>query len=99
HAVAQLHQLVGRMAGTRRDFSASLLHHTRQVLDLLCGLEREPGATGALPADLDLTAYIRAEISDSWDSADETPEHEELTALTQLVVDLLSPSSGQRNDD
>jgi CRISPR-associated protein Cmr2 len=97
-AVDQLHQLVCRMSGPQRDFSTSLLHHTRDVLDLLTGLGREPGATGRLPADLDLAAYIRAEITDSWDSADEAHDDEKLTTLTQLVVDLLYPSPARRDD-
>jgi len=98
-AIDQLRQLVERVARPRRDFSASLIHHTRDVLERLGDLEREPGATGALPAGLDLTAYVRAEISDSWDSADQTPDDEALAELAQLVVDLLSPSSGRRGEN
>ncbi|MBX6751408.1 MAG: type III-B CRISPR-associated protein Cas10/Cmr2 [Micromonosporaceae bacterium] len=97
-AVKQLGTLVDQMRDPRRDFSASLLHHTRDVLDLLTGLGREPGATGTLPADLDLAAYVRAEITDSWDGADETHTDEELGVLTQLVTDLLSPSPARQDD-
>ena len=52
-AVDQLDELAGLMGDKAggRDFSSSLLYHTRDTLSLLCG-EREwmPGQVGELPA-------------------------------------------------
>jgi CRISPR-associated protein Cmr2 len=91
-----------------RGFSASLLHHTHQTLTLLCGQpDWSPGLVGELPAGLDLGAYIRAEVLDSWESrqpaADTgSPTHGDradgnldlagVEQVTELVVDLLPPS-------
>lgn len=92
-AVTQLDALARRI-GVDRGFSASLLHHTRDTLELLCDLRRwEPGKTGGVPDGLDLGAYVRAEIKDSWDSTGgRESAQDELDELTRLVVDLLPPS-------
>ncbi len=102
-AVPQLAKLTEAMTGeaARRGFSASLLHHTRDILEVLCGLRRwEPGKTGALPAGLDLPAFIRAEIVDSWEDRIDNDESGQahLAELTDLVVDLLAQSSGKRDE-
>lgn len=112
-AVDQLNELAGLMGDKAggRDFSSSLLYHTRDTLSLLCG-EREwmPGQVGELPAGLDLRAYIRAEVVDSWDSR--RPSNGEgsaskgdhwggeldlatISKIADLVTDLLAPSVNQ----
>jgi CRISPR-associated protein Cmr2 len=99
-AVGQLAKLAEEMAhdGAGRGFSASLLQQMRGALEVLCGLRRwEPGRTGALPDDLDLAAYVRAELVDSWDDRLAGEPEPRLTELTSLVVDLLAPSPGTRD--
>lgn len=101
-AVTQVDELREEMANDDygRGFSASLLHHTRDTLEVLCGLRRwEPGTVGPLPADLDIRSYVQAEIVDSWDARlDDAEQPGRAMKLAVLVKDLLGTSRGRQVD-
>ena len=102
-AIDLLDQLSGRMRadGDEPGFSSSLLHHTCDTLSLLCGMrEWSPGQVGDLPAGLDLKAYVRAEVVDSWEGhLDAEPgSADDIGAIAQLVVDLVSPAPNPPGD-
>lgn len=113
-AVQPLYELAGVLGDKDggRGFSASLLHHVRDTLTLLCGQpDWSPGRFGELPEGLDLAAFIRAEVVDSWErrqpapgeaaaghAGDDDPEPADLARVTRLVVDLLPPSVNRRGE-
>ena len=101
-AVERLTKLAQAMAPEEggRDFSSSLLHQTRDTLSLLCdSSDWSPGQLAKLPEGLNLEAYVRAEVVDSWESrAGRDPESAEVDQVTALVVDLLSPAVNQTSE-
>jgi CRISPR-associated protein Cmr2 len=57
--VAQL-----RRVGTEAGLSTTLLHRVQHSISLLCGWPRwEPGSWAALPSDMDIRPFLRAEIA------------------------------------
>lgn len=105
-------ELVETLAAKLRDqnggpgFSSSLLHHVCDTLSLLSGQpDWAPGRVGKLPDGLNLEAYIRAEVVDSWERQPAATEaarvpgregdHADQAAIadvTRLVTDVLPPS-------
>ncbi len=90
-----IQNLAARLAREATDprLSSGLLYRIRDTLSLLCDWPQwSPGAWGALPADLDVRAFLHAEVCRSL--ADRTAETPSAGAdeLTDLLVRLLHPS-------
>ena len=69
-AVAVIDELAQELRGNAAQpgLSGALVYRLRQTLTALCGWDRwEPGAWGAVPPDLDIRAFLRAEICHSLD--------------------------------
>ena len=74
--------------------STSLLYRVRETLSLLCDRPRwEPGTWAEPPADLDVGAFLRAEILRSLGHRSEGGTPEEAEELVRLVLAVLPRSS------
>lgn len=101
-ALVQLHDLV-RQLGTNAaepGLSSGVVYRIRDTLTRLCGWEQwQPGSWGDLPKDLDIRAFLRAEIYHSLDvrvdGDAETRAHE----LTVGIWNLLGPARNPSLDD
>lgn len=92
--------LAGRLEqpATEPGLSSGLLYRIRDTLSLLCGWPRwTPGAWGVLPADLDVRAFLRAEVLRSLIDAPADAASGGADELADLLVSLLGPSRA-RND-
>ena len=79
--------------------SASLLYGVRETLSLLCDRPRwEPGSWDEPPPDLDLAAFLRAEIFRSLGHRSGGEEHVEAEKLVRLVLAVLPRSRAGEAD-
>lgn len=73
--------------------SSNLLYKLRDTLSLLCGWPRwEPGVWGELPNDLDIRAFIHAEVLRSVFDRPVLNSSEGTEVLTETLMRLLHPS-------
>ena len=103
-AVALLDDLVARLTTDAAEpgVSSALIYRIREVLTRLCGWQSwQPGSWGAVPADLDVTAFLRAEIGHSLEvrtgDVDKAGEH--TATLTNCVWQLMQQSSSAGNNN
>ncbi len=92
-AVESLGQLVRRFAGTDGDagLSSSLVYRMRKTLSLLCDQPRwEPGAWADPPGDLDIGAFLHAEIRRSLTLLSANGAEERASEWAELVRGVLS---------
>ncbi len=81
--------------------SSSLLYRLRESLGLLCGWPQwETGEWGKVPKDVDLSAYIRAEILHSLDVSGAGADPDMVDRLSSEVLELLrwAPAGGGQKD-
>ena len=93
-----------RESAEARSLSSTLLYRIRDTLIRLCGWRAwNPGDWGAVPPDLDVRAFLRAEILQSLTARSMHNAEADAGALTALVLDLLqrarTPAEGQRSTD
>lgn len=97
-AVQNLAARLGRDAEGR--ISASLLYRLRSSLGLLCGWpDWAPGAWGRLLEEVDLSAFVRAEVLSSLEHRPSNAQGEqggEVEELVQAILDLLGRSRNDR---
>lgn len=89
-----LHDLAAHLdeGAAEPGLSSGLLYRTRETLSLLCGWPQwVPGAWGALPPELDLRAFLHAEVLRSLADRSEA-NGIDADELTDLLVSLLGPS-------
>jgi hypothetical protein len=90
-----LQELAARLEreATEPGLSSGLLYRIRDTLSLLCGWPQwAPGAWGALPAGLDVRAFLHAEVLRSLANRPAETSSAGADALTDLLVRLLHPS-------
>lgn len=101
-ALDQLHNLV-RQLGTNAaepGLSSGVVYRIRDTLTRLCGWEQwQPGHWGDLPKDLDIGAFLRAEIHHSLDVRMDGGAEARADELTGSVCNLLEPSRNPSPDD
>lgn len=91
HAEDLLAELVRFLRHTtaQSGLSTSLLYRVRETWSLLCGWPQwSPGTWGVLPSDLDIRAFLQAEVLRSLEGVD----HAEAGLLTDAIWRLLTPS-------
>lgn len=82
-----------RDEATEPGLATSLLYRLRETLSLLCGWPRwSPGTWGTLPGNLDLRAFLYAEILRSLDGRTSEKATDRAGELTETVLKLLGPS-------
>ena len=88
--LTELDASLGRVSG-EPGISSALIYRLREQLGLLCGWPSwEPGARSAVHADLDLTAFLRAEVAQGLRESEEA----EASALAAQLTALLTPWTG-----
>ncbi len=89
---------VGWDSATPR-LSSALVYRIRDLLVRVCGWERwQPGSWGDVPADLDLRAFLRAEIAHSLETRMDEGAAASVEHLTAGIWNLLSPARNSQGD-
>ena len=79
--------------------SSALVYRVRDMLTRLCGWEQwQPGNWGSLPEDVDIRAFLRAEIHHSLDVRTDGAAETRAGVLTESVWNLLGPVRNLRTD-
>ncbi|WP_146134513.1 Cas10/Cmr2 second palm domain-containing protein [Aphanothece minutissima] len=94
-AVEQLEALAAVLRQSLRQpgVSSSLLYRLRDTLSLLCSWPQwSPGAWGAIPAGLDLRAFLRSEVLSSLEDQGLQEVDDLSERLTDLLLPLLPPA-------
>ena len=101
-AAALLHVLLRQLHTTNAvepGLSSTLIYRMRDTLTRLCGWERwEPGNWGNLPEDIDIRAFLRAEIHHSLDVRMSDGAEVRTDMLTESVWNLLGPARNPQAD-
>ena len=99
-AIALLDGLVGQLDIDTAEpgLSSALIYRIRDTLTRLCGWEQwQPGAWGAVPEDLDICAFLRAEIFHSLEVRMDDEAEVRARELTTGVRNLLAPARNSRD--
>ncbi len=96
-AVGLVKSLAGQLEAGRDSvtpgLSSALIYRIRDLLARLCGWERwRPGSWGDVPGDLDLRAFLRAEIAHSLETRMDDGAAVSAESLTTGVWNLLAPA-------
>ena len=100
-ATDQLHDLLRQLDTNTAEpgLSSSLVYRVRDMLARLCGWEQwQPGSWGNLPEDVDIRAFLRAEIHHSLDVRTDGAAGARAGMLTESVWSLLGPARNPRVD-
>ena len=101
-AVALLDGLVRHLDSNAAEpgLSSALIYRIRDTLTRLCGWERwQPGVWGDVPEDIDICAFLRAEILHSLDVRMDDGVEVRARELTTGVWNLLAPARNSRIGD
>ena len=100
-ATDQLHDLLRQLDTNAAEpgLSSALVYRVRDTLTRLCGWEQwQPGNWGNLPEDVDIRAFLRAEIHHSLDVRTDGTVEVRACMLTESVWNLLGPARNPRTD-
>ena len=101
HALALLDGLVRQLGPNTAEpgLSGALIYRVRDTLTRLCGWEQwQPGSWGDIPEDIDVRAFLRAEIHHSVDVRMNDGAQTRAKELTASVWNLLGPARNPRAD-
>ena len=101
HATDQLHALWRQLDANSVEpgLSSALVYRVRETLTRLCGWKQwRPGEWGSLPGDVDIHAFLGAEIHHSLDVRTDGGAGDRAEILTECVWNLLGRSRNPRID-
>ena len=102
-AVGLLNGLVGKLepaSAKEPGLSSALVYRVRETLSRLCGWERwQPGSWGDVPDDIDVRAFLRAEIFHSLQVSMDDGARARAEELTASAWNLLLPARNSQDGD